>query len=366
MRNLAILIVVCALFSSCADNKNMLTQVYPDGSCSREFRATPDSAFMVGDTSHNPFPVKLDPSWKITYSRPDSNWKICTHWPLKSWNYKKDTSKKVEVFPWVSARKKYSTVKAMQDSFCFDHSDWKNVHPRIVSEKNFRWFFTNYSYKEIYPKYNTLNHVPIEKYLSKEDIELYFTENPKFKTGLIGKEIKEKLDNIDGNVNDWLNKNFFEETFIQLTKFIKKEDPSNPYLKKIFLVKDSLFEIVRKKDKPFEGDLIDAIEKQLKIKNLFTNENLKKKIKADKSFEQFLMPFGSHYYYELLIPGKIIETNSTQKHGDTLSWNVDAYRFFFTDYTIKAESRVANIWAFIVSGLFILGVALSFFIKRKG
>jgi hypothetical protein len=367
MRNLIISLIAFVLISCNDKNFNMSTEILKDGSCIRKFTATADSAFMVGDTNYNPFPVKLDHNWKISYVHPDSSGKVSNVWPVKSWISNKDTSIRTRGLREmkISVTRKFSNVKAMQDSFLYS-KDWENVHPKITLEKKFKWFYTTYSFREIYPKYNMLNYVPIEKYLTRDDLKWYFSENPKFPAYLTGKEIKDTLDHIDKQVNAWLGKNIFEESFLQLTTGIQKFEPGNPYLQKIILAKDTLFQLFNS-DKPLEGDLGKAIQKHLKIKKIFINYKTEKEIddfSKDKT-DAIFATIGKQSDYELVMPGNIIETNSNLLDAKKLNWKIDGDRFFFLDYEIYAKSRVANVWAFVLSGIFIVLVVLSFFIRKK-
>lgn len=47
-----------------------------------------------------------------------------------------------------------------------------------------------------------------------------------------------------------------------------------------------------------------------------------------------------------------------------LVWKVDAYRVLADNYRLQAESRVMNIWAFVLTGL-LLVVALILFIPTR-
>jgi hypothetical protein len=64
-----------------------------------------------------------------------------------------------------------------------------------------------------------------------------------------------------------------------------------------------------------------------------------------------------------LLPGKITDPQNAVVHGDTLIWKLTAYRMVYSDYEIEAQSRKANIWAFIFSGLIVIIAAGSYFIK---
>jgi hypothetical protein len=65
-----LLFVIAVLLYGCPNDEGpyeMYTKIKADGSCYREFIRNADSSFVAGDTSKNPFPMKLDSSWKITF-----------------------------------------------------------------------------------------------------------------------------------------------------------------------------------------------------------------------------------------------------------------------------------------------------------
>lgn len=70
------------------------------------------------------------------------------------------------------------------------------------------------------------------------------------------------------------------------------------------------------------------------------------------------------FQYELLLPGKILSSNTRQTTAGKLSWQLDAYRFLPQDYVMTAQSRAINVWAFALTALLLL-TALYFIWKRK-
>lgn len=369
MKNLIpfLFLVTNVLITSCNNNNNYnsTTKIFPDGSCSRELSSfMVDSAFMVGDTSKNPFPMKLDSSWKIswTYS-PKSGIRIYSNnWPLKQWNWDKDTSKRLTLS--LIAKKQYPNVEEMAKTFRYDHSDWNTIIPKISFEKKFRFFFTFYTYKEVYPKYNPLKLVPVEKYLTTDEIKMLYADNPKFAPELNGAEIKEILDGIDKKKEEWLNRSLFEEMYRTIPKYLRFLKNSGIDSSRLMLAKDSVYTLMT--EKGLKDDLSKALNKHFKTTEFTKLDTLKgNKKEDDRVLDLVIKPFSTHLSYHLLMPGKILQTSSKQSHGDTLTWNVEPYRFFFSDYELMAESKVANTWAFVVSAIFLIIVAVSFFIKRK-
>jgi len=49
-----------------------------------------------------------------------------------------------------------------------------------------------------------------------------------------------------------------------------------------------------------------------------------------------------------------LQTNAPIIESGTLKWKVDGFRLLFDDYTLTAEYRVANRWAFVLTGLLVL------------
>ena len=362
-----ILLALSFLFIVACNHKKSyetVTRIFPDGSCYREFSGVGDSLFMVGKMlGSNLFPIIIDSTWKIswTYSAPTCNRIYSDKWPLKQWNWDKDTSKHLSLD--VIALKMYPNVEAMAKTFRFNHSNWDSIVPKAKLEKRFKWFFTFYKYYEIYPKYNPLKGISIDSFLTKNEIMLYTSDNPKFSPELNGIEIRDLLNTIEERKEAWLNVSFFWEYY----RITQKNFPSTkgiPVDTILEAFKDSIFKNDFKREPRYFMCCMDNYFKTGEFSALSDSSSAMMELKIFK--ENFEKPFSEFLNYNLIMPGKLVETNAKQTHGDTLSWKVDAYRFFFNDYEIRAESRVANIWAFIVSGLFILGVALSFFIKRKG
>jgi hypothetical protein len=366
--NYVLILVLFLMVISC-DNKthyNTLVKINTDGTCYREFTESADSSFMVGDTTHNRFPVVIDSTWKVswTYSPESAIRKYNANWPLKQWVWDKDTSKHLSLE--VKVRKDYRSVEAMSKTFKYDRLQWSGIKPKIKLEKKFRWFFTFYRYSETYPKYNKLNRVPVDSFLTKDDIRMFMGDNPKFSKELNGREIRDLLNEIDTKSNLWLNQNFFEEYYRIIQKDLHLIKGLEIDSARFALYKDSVLKSMKD---PFEREprkFLQVLDNYYKVKSFNALPDTSKPFHELKMFEEnILLPFTANLNYNLIIPGKIIDGGPRPAKGDTAVWYVDAYRFYLSDYTIYAESRVTNMWAFIISGIFIVGVVLSFFIKRK-
>jgi hypothetical protein len=358
-------------FFSCKDSKDpkYLTVINPDGSCYKIIESIADSAFIVGDTAKsNPFGITLDSAWKISWSYITPEYK--TNWPLQKWEW--DTAFKHEPLK-VKAQRNYNSIKEMSEKFRFskDHR-WSTIVPRYNLEKKFSWFYTYYNYSELYPKIKTFEKIPFEKHLTKAEAEFWFNGDLDLIKGMNGIEIKEEVKSVEQNFNLWFEHNVWEEemdVLINNYHLLKNPPVTKESLK---AMKDSLFDIyeLKKSDKDFKdqglGYFLDYYYKSKAYTELSNRPGNPLKAYEDSvGKEEFTKYFETSINYNLLMPGKIMTAENAINHGDTLKFNLDAYRMTYKDYEIKATSRKTNTWAFWVTGIIVLVAVGSLFVKRK-
>lgn len=370
MKTIALLSVIAISLgiASCGSNEDMLTTINPDGSCSRSFTRGVDSAFMVGDTAKsNPFPVDIDASWKITLM--DSNTVVQTGWPLKTWkNKNQGKSRQVEATVW----RKYNSVAEMAENFRLKKSDdWSAIKPKYEFNKKFRWFYTYYTYKEIYPKLKTLDKVPFEKYMTREEAEFWFTGRPDLLKGMNGVEIREYIGNLENKYNLWFASNLWIVEYDELLKNYTQLTDKTISITRLEQARDSVFEKYSptvESNNP-ELDMPGSLNKYFNtdvFSQLWEKPDGAMKKFEDNSYNlEFLKYFGRSFNYKLLMPGKIIQPDNAILHGDTLIWKLDAYRMVYNDYEIGAQSRKTNIWAFVLSVLVGALAVFSYIYKFK-
>jgi hypothetical protein len=365
-----LLLCIGVLTFSCSEqDANMLTVINPDGSCYRVFSNYADSAFMVGDTSKNKekIPIVLDSSWKVTwkYITPE----IHSNWPLKKWIA--DTTHKNERVT-CFARRNYKSVEEMATLFKLKKShNWYDLKISYALDKKFRWFYTYYTYKEVYPKIKTLEYVPFEKYLTKEEAEFWFNGNQGLIKGMNGFEIKDCTEKLEEKFNFWYGHNIWNVEYEALMKHFDLLKDKKISKEKVALAKDSIFNKNLDKFKDSKEDIdfgkcMDEYFKTTAFSELYNRKDKPlKEFKDQLDDQSFLKYFETDMNYNLLMPGRIIQSNNAILHGDTLSWHLTAYRFIYSPYEISAQSRRTNIWAFIVSGIVIILAIGSLLYKSK-
>jgi len=360
------ILAMSLLAISCESNDEMLTVINPDGSCYREFTRNADSAFMVGDTSRsNPFPVDLDSGWKITwkYNTPE----VHTNWPLQNWKWTKpDTSHRLVV----TARREFNDVNEMNTGFRLKKKhEWYDITVKYSLVKKFRWFYTYYTFSEVYSKIKTFDDVPFEKYMTKDEARYWFSGTPDLLKGMNGVEAREYLGDLENRYNNWFTNNYFNAEYGVLLENYEILGIKAVSKERLIQARDSVFSQNVNKDPDSDLEMEKCLNAYFKtdaftaIKKLENNPLTKFENNLDSL--GFIGYFTKSFDYKLLMPGKITQADNAIKHGDTLSWKLSAYRMVYGDYEISAQSRKANSWAFIVSGLIVVLAFGSYFYKSR-
>lgn len=367
---------------SCTQPSDMLTVIAPNGSCYREFTAKANPLFLSGDTlaKLNPFPVDIDSTWKITWKYKNSA--LQTTFPVKKRvldSIVKSTSKSVEIKIRgnadqnsgdliVYARQNYTSVSEIDTRFRLRRSHpWSGLKVKHLLDTKFRWFYTYYTYKETYPKLKTGFSIPVEKFMSKDEAMFWFTGKPDILKGMNGVEIREYVGTIEDNFHKWFNKNLWDSEYRVLLENYGNIAKLQVSKDRLEVLKDTIFNAKVDKVEDFKMEqILDSYFKTTVFTTFWKTDNCPMvKFESDFNNQGFVEYFQGAFTYKLIMPGVVTGQNNAVVHGDTLIWNLTAYRLIPAPYVIEAQSRKANIWAFILTGIIFI-VAIGSFIRKPG
>ena len=60
-----VMVALLTILASCSTNYQMVTRVHKDGTVEKEVWVLADSAFLAGDSNHNPFLFRLGKDWEV-------------------------------------------------------------------------------------------------------------------------------------------------------------------------------------------------------------------------------------------------------------------------------------------------------------
>lgn len=374
-----VLIFLFALITiSCSDSSDMLTVINADGSCYREFNANVNKQFVTGDSidANNPFPVDIDANCQVVWKFQNSDWfsqfpatKTTVDSIVKALKIKDNVGKgrkKSDDF-YARVRINYTSVDDLAARFKLKKShEWSSMKVKYSLDKKFRWFYTYFTYRESYPKIVTNFSVPIEKYMTKEEASYWFTGKPNLLLGMNGIEAREYVGKIEDFYNAWYAKNTWNNEYEKLIENYNLVQNKPVSLDKLKLLRDSIFSKVKDIEKEKMCDILNSFFKTDAFTVLWKTDK-SPMTKYDKEFgnQEFVSYFQKSFNYKLVMPGKVTSPENVVVKGDTLNWTLTAYRMGVDEYKIEAQSRKANVWAFVLTGLILIVAVGSFIWKPK-
>ena len=334
-----LVILTFVLMISCRTYYRMETTLDRDGNVRRDMYAMSDSEFISENNTVKLFMFDVN-----------KDWVVCRFDTAITHNFfGTERSLNVKISKTTSSIENYT-----KDMCGYDEKNMLAT-PEESLVKKWRFFYTTYSFKAIYHKFQYDVPISIDTYLSKEEQFLWTQGGMENYKVYNGSEINDYLNEIGNKIEAWYLRNFFEISIECINKCAKKYDLNRD--------KESIYkQVIDKEKEPTKinpktvSSILDLYYKTTYFSKLYScNEEI-----LDKDFEAatFIIGYLANVIdYELVVPGKQLQTNAPIIHADTLVWKVDGMRLLFDNYSLTAEYRLPNRWAFVFSGL-VLMVAL--------
>ncbi|MDR3367193.1 MAG: hypothetical protein LBO71_09560 [Prevotellaceae bacterium] len=338
-------LLICGM-ASCVSKYKVATSISADGSCLREVYANCDSAFIAGNLKHNPYMFRLDSTWQVT--------------PLESAEQDKKRSKSY----YAKVGKTFRAIDEISAGLQLVAEEARPLAaPTETFQKRFRWFYTYYTFKAVFPGIADKIPTPIDSDMTKDEQMLWLRGDFSAYRGMNGMELNDELDEMEKHFLTWHARNIYEANFEAVCDFENRLGGS-PYASQLAAAEDSLFMMLAEKEKLIESKKADAIYHALDryFKTSYFSDLYKKNERqidslcaGKRKYIQSLVDdlFAKDVEYVLTMPGKLVDANAPWMAQDTLRWKVTAVRLLPGDYELTATSRTANSWAFAVALLLI-------------
>jgi len=350
-----IILLFCALFllNACGNEYTITTKIFPDGSCERIIAIKGDSSAIFSGE----YPIKKDNGWETSLELVDE---------------------KDEKYLY-TAKKHFNSVRELRKEFYLEDNKELKVNSDIILKKQFLWFYTYITYYETFKTLNPFNSIPAKDYFTKKEIILL--KDPPDENNLLTREDSVRStqfeDLVDNKLEKWLLRNNLEEIFGIIIRGAEKikhpdltpsslEEAKNQMINLIENFDDSKTEADEILLKSVEADDHTNYNTWIKlIEHYLKNDAVWMIAESQKSdLEEFTRQYKiidgytifNEYTNIVQIPGLILSTNSKTIEGNTLTWKFGLLQFLLMDYEMEVESRIINVWAFILSGLFILTI----------
>lgn len=337
----------CVLFittiiglSACGHNVSMETTVREDGSL--------DKTIMIEteDSTKNFLGISKENGWKMKTHRIDSA------------SNKNESNKKWRVVfqkIFISSEEANAELATPSDTLFRVSSTF---------DKKFRWFYTYLYYADTYKAINRMA-LPPDDYITREDYA--FIDRLPAEGQTISKADSFYLSELNKRIFDVYGLRAIYEAYYDLdVKLIKESGLENRWLDTLNKHKENLYaRLVKQQDLPdnFMYRAMDSLGIPFpfdKMENRYTELYRQTDSKTN---------FISHasegkYAHVINMPWTIVGTNADSVSGNRLQWNPPSVKFLLNDYTMYAEARKVNLWAFGVSALVLFFTGYLFWRKR--
>jgi hypothetical protein len=346
-----IILMVLMMIVSCDEPETIVTNyVHPDGSVTRiiEMKSTGDSdgeRFKMSDIQ-----VPFDNTWDVRDSLEISD--------------KGDTT-------WVRrVEKLFENEDAINLSYEKDSSANRGIIRKTEFKRKFRWFNTEFRFAEKIDKQFEFGY-PIADFLNKEELGFFYSpESIKefYQNGRDSLKFRAFGASQDSIIDLWMSKSLVSEWIGLFSKLTKTKAGNDLSFQTLKAREDEFVNTLTKNEKNFDSLWSNGII----LRELIGEQNAQKfKTEADSAIsiitKNLLLDF-KEYSVRITMPGKLTGTNGYKDSSAILLWPVKS-DFFLTDsYEMWAESKIPNIWAWFISGIFLMFVftGLVIRIKKKG
>ena len=233
--------------------------------------------------------------------------------------------------------------------------------------KRFRWFNTIYRFSETIMnrfKYGS----PVSEFLNKEELRWFYSpsgENAAKLNGPDSLRYKSLSDTVDIRKDEWFFNTIVSEWIGEFSEQLGPDIESDMSKDSLKEREGILLDIIKAHD-----DDIDSLWKSGYILKEFIGESnsLKYRSEADSAMEivedRILSRFVG-YTVRISMPGKLISSNGFADSSQLLVWPVSDEYFLTEPYEMWAQSKIPNIWAWIVSAFFVAFVITGIIVRKK-
>ncbi len=352
-RSFSIVIVLTFIFLfSCGEYKTRVSnKVHKDGSVTRTVVMTKEDN---EEFSADGYLVPVDSTWDITYSI--------------------ELGEDADTSLWIlTAEKHFENVDQINAEYEADSGQNKGMTRYAEFAKKYRWFYTEYRYAETVESILDVECAP-DSFLNPEELKHFYLPvsiSDNLKNGSDSLKYRELEKEIESKTEAWLWTGLVKQWILNLHALASENKNYTLTLKELQSKEDQFLSNLEKYGE-YDDFLPDSIVKYVMGIEFLEDFDLE----IDSATEMFESKFGEfieaiHYELEICMPGKLTEsngfiaTNEELTDNKNLLWSVSGEYFFAQDYVMWAESRENNIYAWIISALFVLFVAIGLLLRKR-
>lgn len=335
------MIALIAVFS-CNEPRTVVTDiVHPDGSVTRRIEIkNSENNFPMSDLQ-----VPFDDTWIIKDS-------------LEIGRNGDTTFVK-------RAEKLFENVTLLNETYRTDKGVNRGVNRHAKFTKRFKWFNTEYRFEESVDKLISFGY-PLSDFLNKQELDFFYSPaslNDYRKSGPDSLKYKALEDTTNKKTDIWLYKNVVSEWIGLFSGLVGNRAGKDLTYESLKSKEDLFLKIVKENDNKFDslwgtGQILREFIGEKNAVSYKTEADSAMKIMEKTMFIDF-----KGYSQCITMPGRLMSTNGFPDSTHMLLWPVNSDYFVSEPYSMWAESKTTNTWAWAVTGLFLAFVAAGLILK---
>ncbi|WP_430814409.1 hypothetical protein [Carboxylicivirga sp. RSCT41] len=337
-----LLITLLFILSACGDvTYRYYTRINDDGTVFKRVIAEGDSSQVY----KNPFSFDINEGWNLSYDKMI------------------DKENGDTIFMAI-AEKTFESVGAVNQSLYLSNDSTHKDNIKSELKSSFAWFYNFHEYTETYLQRFPFHHLSIDDYLNEEEYAYLFAGDTSCVETMTDLE-KEAFDE-QGELKFWK----FMTASLGIEYFNLLNNYASANGKGALGGGDSLFVM-----QIFESSIEDGpeLEELCQLMDKRLGSSWVSEAYCDDYFAEFerqiddevLLLNETEYFAEAETPGLIYDTNAVSIEGSKAKWHFKRGNFAYRDYSLILKYRTTNYWAFVVVGVLVIILVLSFILKRK-
>ena len=332
-------VLAIAFFSACEHRINTQTTVHEDGSIDKTITASEKDSKVM---KKNYFNIGEETGWKVSVD--STQQRVANDSAFKTkYSY--------------SFQKSFASVAEANAELATPNDSLFRISSGFT--KQFRWFYTHYTYTETYHQLNRFA-LPITDYLTEADREFIRQlpaegSNISKADSLFLKKLNERI------FDEYGPRACFEDFFASLLKF-----SDTRYTENLMKNKEALFLAFKNDDSGFKffsdnnnGKSFDIISPKI-ADSLGISRRVEPYTASMKLLESKIDFIGwaqhGKFQHCTELAGEPVTHNADSVAGNRYYWSPPYLKFAFEDYNMHVTTRKPNLWAWGITVL-VLGVS---------
>ena len=342
------LLAISLTFSSCLET-HVTNKVNSDGSVLRTVVCTSDD---IDDFDFSEYPLLVEETWKkdITFKfdsvENDSGLLVPDTDTIWVYTY----------------RKNFDNADELNGAYSSGQDRYNHAKRTVEFKKQFRWFYSRILFSEKVE--SLIEGIDPEEYFTAEEFEVFNMQDHERITYINHADSVQRktfVEHVEAKTEEWMTESLIEDYIQRLAGYVEANgsaiDSSQIYENRnsFRVVFDDESGLKEATEYVFSGDLEDLFG--IGIYNFFEETEL--------LYEQLFDVTGSGYTMDFVMPGALTYANGAIIDANLVRWSVETEKFFASPYIMEAESRVMNLWAWIVSAVFVVFVFIGLFKGKR-